>query len=86
MLKHLRRTLRKLGIEVAEHLSDVVGQGVVLIDATLDGKTYKNHFLYGEPPFDWVKLRGLMGTWNLWGQSRRNRCCLCRIAVRLSKW
>jgi beta-mannosidase len=33
------------------------GQGVVLIDATLDGKPYKNHFLYGEPPFEWVKLR-----------------------------
>ena len=33
------------------------GQGVVVIDATLDGKPYKNHFLYGEPPFDWSKLR-----------------------------
>ena len=33
------------------------GQGVVLIGATLDGKPYNSHFLYGEPPFDWTKLR-----------------------------
>jgi len=33
------------------------GQGVVVIDAMLDGKPYKNHFLYGEPPFDWNEVR-----------------------------
>ena len=35
------------------------GQGVVLIDATLDGKPYTNHFLYGEPPFDWREIKRL---------------------------
>ena len=24
---------------------------------TLDGRPYNSHFLYGEPPFDWAKLR-----------------------------
>jgi len=36
------------------------GQGVILINATLDGKPYRNHFLYGEPPFNWTKLRELI--------------------------
>ena len=34
------------------------GQGVVLIEATLDGKPYRNHFLYGEPPFNWSEIKG----------------------------
>ena len=38
------------------------GQGVVLIDATLDGKPYHNHFLYGEPPFKWSNIRNLIST------------------------
>ena len=33
------------------------GQGVVKIEATLDGKPFKNHFLYGEPPFDWTSVQ-----------------------------
>ena len=33
------------------------GQGVIQIDATLDGKPYVNHFLYGEPPFDWKRVK-----------------------------
>ena len=36
------------------------GQGVVLIDAVLDGKPYRNHFLYGEPPFKWERVREWM--------------------------
>ncbi len=36
------------------------GQGVVLIDATLDGKPYRNYFLYGEAPFDWTKVKAWM--------------------------
>ncbi len=32
------------------------GRGVVKIEATLDGKPYRNHYLYGEPPFDWAKV------------------------------
>jgi len=36
------------------------GQGVVKIDATLGGRPYHNHFLYGEPPFDWTKVKEWM--------------------------
>ena len=32
------------------------GQGVVLIDAVLDGQPFKSHFLYGEPPFNWRSI------------------------------
>lgn len=32
------------------------GQGVLLIHAVLDGRSYANHFLYGRPPFDWKKV------------------------------
>jgi len=28
------------------------GKGAVLIDYTVDGKEFRNHYLYGEPPFD----------------------------------
>ena len=42
------------------------GQGVIRIDATLDGKQFKNHFLYGEPPFDWSKVRELTHQALLW--------------------
>ena len=35
------------------------GQGVLRIEATFDGRPYRNHFLYGEPPFDWAKVKGL---------------------------
>jgi len=36
------------------------GQGVIRIEATLDGKPYRSHFLYGEPPFDWTKVKEWM--------------------------
>lgn len=36
------------------------GKGVLLIEATLDGKAFRNHFLYGEPPFDWAKVKALL--------------------------
>ena len=36
------------------------GQGVVKIEATLGGKPYRNHFLYGEPPFDWGEVKAWM--------------------------
>lgn len=36
------------------------GQGVVLIDAILDGKPYANYFLYGDPPFDWREIKRLV--------------------------
>ena len=33
------------------------GQGLIKIAATLDGEPYANHFLYGEPPFDWDAVK-----------------------------
>ena len=33
------------------------GQGVVMIEATLDGRAFRNHFLYGEPPFKWADVK-----------------------------
>ena len=36
------------------------GQGVLLVEATLDGQAFRNHFLYGEPPFDWAKVKALL--------------------------
>ena len=36
------------------------GQGVIRIEAALDGRPYRNHFLYGEPPFDWGKVSALL--------------------------
>ena len=35
------------------------GQGMVVINAILDGRQYRNHFLYGEPPFDWSRVKNL---------------------------
>ena len=39
---------------------DFAGQGVVKIAATLGGRPYRNHFLYGLPPFDWAKVKEWM--------------------------
>ena len=36
------------------------GQGVLKIAVTLDGKPFRNHFLYGVPPFDWAKVKEWM--------------------------
>ena len=36
------------------------GQGVVKIAATLDGRPFSNHFLYGEPPFKWSQVKEWM--------------------------
>ena len=36
------------------------GQGVLLIDATLGGKPFVNHFLYGGIPFDYASIRKLL--------------------------
>ena len=41
------------------------GQGMLLIEYTVNGKTFRNHFLYGEPPFaledykQWIKEIGI---------------------------
>lgn len=36
------------------------GQGVVKIDAVLDGRPFRNHFLHGEPPFKWSEVGELL--------------------------
>ena len=36
------------------------GQGVLLIEATLGGKPFRNHFLYGEIPFDYKAVKALL--------------------------
>ena len=36
------------------------GQGVLLVEATLGGRPFLNHFLYGEIPFDYAKIRRLL--------------------------
>lgn len=36
------------------------GQGVLRMEAVLDGRPFRNHFLYGEPPFDWLQVKEWM--------------------------
>lgn len=36
------------------------GRGVLLIEATLGGKPFVNHFLYGEIPFDYAQVKALL--------------------------
>jgi hypothetical protein len=33
---------------------------VLLIEGELGGKKFVNHFLYGEPPFDYTAIRPLL--------------------------
>jgi len=35
------------------------GQGVFAIDYSVEGELHHNHFLYGEPPFDWQTIERL---------------------------
>lgn len=37
--------------ELLAGIPQLPGQGVLLIEYTVDGKAYKNHYLYGTPPF-----------------------------------
>ena len=39
---------------------DWSGQGVLVIEATLGGRPFVNHFLYGEIPFDYAKVKALL--------------------------
>ena len=42
------------------------GQGLVEIEYRVDGKAYRNHFLYGEPPFKWEEVKEWMKDTVLW--------------------
>ena len=42
------------------------GQGLIEIEYRVDGKDYRNHFLYGEPPFKWIEVKEWMKDTALW--------------------
>ena len=42
------------------------GQGLIEIEYSADGKTRRNHFLYGEPPFKWSDVKEWMKDTVLW--------------------
>ena len=42
------------------------GQGLIEIEYSVDGKTRRNHFLYGEPPFKWSEVKEWMKDTVLW--------------------
>ena len=41
-------------------IPELKGQGVLLIEYETGGRQYRNHYLYGEPPFDYGKYRELI--------------------------
>ena len=58
-------TIEANGRSVLAHLSRVADKGMFLITCEMEGETYKNHYLYGEKPFDvqkvtqWLKTIGI---------------------------
>ncbi len=42
------------------------GQGLIEIEYSVDGKMWRNHFLYGEPPFKWTEVKEWMKDTVLW--------------------
>jgi beta-mannosidase len=42
------------------------GQGLIEIEYRVDGRDYRNHFLYGEPPFKWSEVKEWMKDTSLW--------------------
>ena len=42
------------------------GQGLIEIEYQVEGKTYRNHFLHGEPPFKWAEVKEWMKDTVLW--------------------
>jgi beta-mannosidase len=42
------------------------GQGLIEIEYTVEGRKYRNHFLYGEPPFKWSEVKEWMKDTVLW--------------------
>ena len=66
------KVLLDLDYEVAAnskaHLGTVPfsGQGLIEIEYRVDGKAYRNHFLYGEPPFKWEEVKEWMKDTVLW--------------------
>jgi len=42
------------------------GQGLIEIEYSVEGLKYRNHFLYGEPPFKWSEVKEWMKDTALW--------------------
>ena len=42
------------------------GQGLIEIEYFVEGQKYRNHFLYGEPPFKWAEVKEWMKDTVLW--------------------
>ena len=42
------------------------GQGLIEIEYFVEGRKYRNHFLYGEPPFKWSEVKEWMKDTALW--------------------
>lgn len=42
------------------------GQGLIEIEYSVEGQKYRNHFLYGEPPFKWAEVKEWMKDTVLW--------------------
>lgn len=40
-------------------LTELSSQGMLLIEYTVDGQSFKNHYIYGEPTFDFNKISAL---------------------------
>ena len=40
-------------------LKEPDGQGMLLIEYTVDGEAFKNHYIYGDPTFDFETVKGL---------------------------
>jgi beta-mannosidase len=58
-------TVQSNGKTLIAAIPELTSQGVILMDCEIDGVNYKNHYLYGNPPFDyhkycnWMKKTGI---------------------------
>lgn len=59
-------TVEANGKAEIEALPVMKGQGMLLISCKIDGKDYKNHYLYGEPPFKLDMYNDLLGKANIY--------------------
>ena len=48
------------GKTVISHIPEIKGQGILLIKYEVDGKSEQNHYLYGQPPFDFSEYKKLL--------------------------
>ena len=48
------------GKTIISHIPEIQGQGMLLIKYEVDGKSELNHYLYGQPPFDFNEYKKLL--------------------------